>query len=139
MIPGLAIDPSIEAFLWAEFAGWADHFQRELRDTGVRGLIQQYGELVESVENRSCTHGPNGARLDGAAWESCCGMSYEYQNDLAVRDALAMIEAAVPPAAIELYQEELIRLDLRLHLNYPAGCSRTGRWWRTALPLCIAS
>ena len=139
MIPGLEIDQTIEGLVWAGFASWAEHFRRDLLVSGVRGLLERYRELVESVERRSCTHGPNGTRLAGQAWRSCCGVSYEYQNDLSVRDALAIIQATVPNTAFQPYENDLVALDVRLHLNYPPGALRTGEWWRATLPLCIVA
>src|SRR5690242_5524182 len=129
MIPGIEVDTATESQIWRSFESWADHFRTRLRTSGVDGLIAAYQQLVESVETESCSHGPNGSRLVGSAWSACCGLSYEFTNDVSVRDALEhflkLASAAMPNEKIAA----IAHLDDRLYERYPVGTARENGWW----------
>ena len=133
-VSDLELDPARESALREAFAGWADHFRVNLRERGLRGLLAEYAQVVESVESQSCTHGKDGTRQTGSAWQYYCGVSYEFANDLAVRDAIAIILCAVGPEAAALPRPEIDALDARLHALYEHAPARTGAWWRVGLP-----
>jgi len=95
-VAGLELDPAREWALRGEFASWAEHFRARLREGGLRALLADYAMLVESLETQSCSHGKNGTRRTGSAWQDCCGISYEFANDLAVRDAGAWWRQGLP-------------------------------------------
>jgi hypothetical protein len=134
MIPGLDLDTATQEQIESAFANWSDHFRRKLNLRDVPGLLADYERLVRSVETRSCEHG-HGLNM-GDQWQQCCGISYEYTNDLAVRDAIEIIVQAVPSASPQLRQE-LSRLDERLYALYEHRPLRIDRWWRSGLPAGI--
>ena len=91
MIPGIELEPATEQRVWAAFDTWASHFKRDLAAGGVPWLLRQHGTVVTSVETQSCDHRRGGARQTGEAWQHCCGVSYEYLNDISVRDAIQVL------------------------------------------------
>ncbi len=133
-IPGISVDAACEDRIWSALASWADPFRRDLASGGVTLLVRQYAEVVESVESRSCLHGPAGTRLVGAEWQNCCGISYEYLNDVAARDALRVILNIVPLEQTRALRDDVERLDDRLYAHYAARPPRSGAWWRDSLP-----
>lgn len=133
-VAGLEVDAARESALRGAFATWADHFRARLRERGLRGLLADYGALVESLETQSCAHGANGTRRTGAAWQDCCGWIYEFQNDLSVRDALEIILRIVGPSGVALPLDEIAALDARLYAFYEHRPTQTGEWWRQGLP-----
>jgi hypothetical protein len=134
MIPGLELESKVEMALWDAFQGWADHFLARLEAGGVRWLIKDYTRLVESVETQSCSHGPCGQRQTGLAWQHCCGISYEYRNDISVRDAIQLILDIAPKDTTHALAAEILNLDNRLYALYTHCPPRTGRWWHSGLP-----
>lgn len=134
MIAGLTLEPEIERRIWDAMQGWAEWFRQKIAAGGLPWLVAEYGEFVESVETQSCDHGSGGLRLTGQAWQECCGMSYEYINDLAVRDAIEIILAQAPPDLTRTFAQEIAKLDDRLYALYSRRPSRVGRWWYDGLP-----
>jgi hypothetical protein len=134
MIPGLNLDHADEQRLWAAFQDWTEPFKARLRTEGVPGLLERYDKLISSVESQTCSHGPGATLRTGEAWQSCCGISYEYYNDIASRTALAIVlefsRCAFSPQALD----QLVALDERLHSLYPGGHSRGPGWWEQGLP-----
>lgn len=136
MIPGLDADqPTLER-IESAFGGWADHFRKRLIQRGIRGLFEDYGQLVRTVETRSCDHG--GRLNTGEDWRQCCGISYEYTNDLAVRDTIDLIVEIVGADRVQGFDPEVVRLDQRLYSLYKHCPPRVGRWWHTGFPIGIA-
>jgi hypothetical protein len=135
MIPGLPIDSDTERQVWLAFATWAEHFKRDLAITGIDGLLGRYREIVESVVTESCGHGPNGARLTGDQWRSCCGISYEYLNDIGVRTALERIITLVPQEVANRIRSET-QVDSQLRGLIDAQTS-ANPWWHS-LPRTVA-
>jgi hypothetical protein len=125
-VADLDLDPARESALRQAFASWAEHFRAALRERGLRGLLAEYAVLVESVESQSCSH--------GAKWQDCCGVSYEYANDIAVRDAIGIVLLVVGPNGVPLPLDEIVALDERLYALYEHAPPRTGAWWRSGLP-----
>ena len=134
MIPGLKIPPDAEHQIRLAFDGLADHFRNFLATRGIDGLLERYQELVESVETQSCSHGPGRSRQTGSSWQACCGVSYEYDNDLSVRDALETILRLSPTTATVDLRAKVGALDDRLYPLYTHHPPREGRWWREGLP-----
>lgn len=136
MIPGLPVDAETEQRVWLAFSRWADHFKRDLATDGIDGLLRDYQAVVESAATQSCEHGRNGSRLFGDEWRSCCGISYEYLNDISVRTALERIVALVPEelaASIRL-RTDVIDARLRNLIDTP---NSEEPWWH-ALPRTVA-
>ena len=133
-VAGLELAPSLEGELHRQFRGWSEPFRARLAREGLAFLLAEYAELVESVETQSCAHGPNGARRIGAAWQDCCGVSYEYANDLAVRDALEIVLRVAGPSGAALPCLGIDALDARLAALHEPVPPRRGAWWREGLP-----
>lgn len=133
-VAGLELAPPLERELRQEFGGWAEHVRARLAREGLAFLLAEYAELVESVETQSCAHGANGTRRIGAAWQQCCGVSYEYANDLAVRDALEIVLRVAGPGSAALPYLEIDALDARLAALHEPVPTRRGLWWRTGTP-----
>lgn len=138
MIPGIQLEPATEQRVWAAFDKWASHFKRDLAAGGVPWLVHQYATVVTSVETQSCDHGRDGARQTGEAWQHCCGVSYEYLNDISVRDAIQVLLDLAPSEASRALGVEVADLDDRLHRLYVHEPDRRGRWWRDGLPVGVA-
>ncbi len=132
MIPGLSLPPAVEERVWQRFATWSERFRTRLRSHGVEELVRRYEAVVESLETRSCPHGRDGARLTGEEWQYCCGISYEYWNDISPRDAMEILFDAAPDETREL-RARVEPLDRRLLalMDVDAG---TPRWWMERLP-----
>jgi hypothetical protein len=133
-VAGLDLDAARESALRSAFATWAEHFRSRLRERGLSGLLEDYTALVESLETQSCTHGANGTRRTGSNWQYCCGVSYEFSNDLSVRDAFEIIRSIAGPSGALLPLAEIAALDSRLYAFYEHRPARTGEWWRQGLP-----
>ena len=113
MLSYLPLTPVSEARLRATF-----HARRSLdglQQTDVEGMLDLYENLVASVETQSCNHGHSGTVLKGDAWRSCCGISYEYVNDIYYRDALQQILDAATQVMSPGMAERLVRIDDRLY------------------------
>jgi hypothetical protein len=134
VIRGLELEPAVEARVWDAFQGWADHFRRRFADDGVPWLIEQYAAVIASLETQSCSHGPGGQRQTGEAWQSCCGTTSEYLNDISIRDALQVILKLAPPEATRSIAADTAALDDRLYALYRHRPTRVGSWWRNGLP-----
>ena len=134
MIPGLTIGREQEAELHAVFSSWAEHFTDQLFSKGVPWLLERYAEVVDALEHQRCAHGPGGTWLTGRAWQSCCGTSYEYHDDVAVRDALALILEHAGSGLSLQAAERIRQLDDRLHALFAPGHGRGQRWWHESLP-----
>lgn len=133
-VAGLELDAAVESALRSAFASWAQHFRARLSAGGLRALLERYTALVESLETQSCAHGENGTRQTGSDWQYCCGVSYEFDNDLSVRDALEIIVCIVGPSGVALPLDEIAALDTRLYAFYEHKPPRNGEWWRQGLP-----
>jgi hypothetical protein len=105
--------------------------------TPIEELIDRYREIIESIETQSCKHGPNGTIRVGENWRDCCGVSYEYLNDIFVRN---LIEKAKQANRLSHEQsKELDALDLRLKsLLLKNGVDVSGpEFWKGGLPFGI--
>lgn len=137
MIPGLDLKADEEQRIQAAFEHWSDHFKRDLESGGVAWLVAEYASVVTSLETRSCHHGPGGSLRTGNDWQQCCGISYEYANDITVRDAIQVLYDVAPSEAARAMDAAVKSLDVRLHAMYEPQPERTGRWWRQGLPACV--
>jgi hypothetical protein len=100
-------------------------------------LIEAYSKVVEGVETQSCIH--DGVLLTGDAWRAGgCGISYEYLNDIAVREDLQALQEARMLSDEEVRQ--LADWDARLKtLLVENGADPHGvRFWTSGLPRGIA-
>ena len=134
MILGLELEPAAEMRVWDAFRSWADHFRARLAEGGLPWLIKRYEAVIASVETQSCHHGPGGQRQTGDAWRCCCGISYEYLNDISIRDAIQVVLEKAPAEATRSLVAETAALDARLYALYRHCPERVGRWWRDGLP-----
>jgi hypothetical protein len=103
----------------------------------IEQALKHYSHVLDSIESRSCRHGKNGALLAGLAWQSCCGVSYEYWNDIAIRDQLEqMVES---PAITAARRSDLAALDARLKrlLEENAVATSGDRFWENGLPFGV--
>lgn len=133
-ISGLQLAPADERALKKSFKGWSDHFLSPLRKEGLPFLLSGYRTLVESIATQSCHHGSDGKRRTGVDWQECCGISYEYTNDLAVRDAIENVLTVLPDDSEAHFRAEILALDARLYPLYRHRPPRTGEWWHEGLP-----
>ena len=120
------------------FEGWSPHFRARLQDKGLPDLLARYEAVIESVDTRSCLHGPNGTRQTGEAWRWCCGVSYEHWNNISVRRALDIIFEVVGEGSLPEVRASVAALDDRLYALYDPPPLREGQWWCWALPKNIA-
>lgn len=106
-------------------------------------LLKEYEELLFDLETQSCQHGENGNRKTGEDYQSCCGISYEYLNDIGCRAALENIIDSLPPADAKKLQEIILPLDSRLKQLIKSGIPwavnetkypRGKYWWLYGLP-----
>jgi hypothetical protein len=134
MIPGLNITSEQEVLVRSFFADWAEHFRTRLESEGVPGLLTTYEAVAEGIAAQSCVHGPRGSRQTGAAWQSCCGVSYEYKNDIAVRDALEYLLAISPVALSDEARSQVAAIDDVLYVLYIHAPERLGPWWHHGFP-----
>jgi hypothetical protein len=86
---------------------------------------------------QSCTHGAGGRRETGQAWQYCCGISYEYLNDISIRDAIELILGAAPKDATRSLAAQMAALDERLYVLYVHRPEQVASWWRKGLPAGI--
>jgi len=133
-VANLSVSPALEVVLQREFSGWADQFRVRLSQGGLEYLVAQYRSVIESIETQTCGHGPSGTLRRGSAWQQCCGMSYEYQNDITVRDALEIIAHVARSCVPAAVTGEVAVLDQRLHALYEHKPAKLGKWWRQGLP-----
>ncbi len=133
-IPGLQTTPEIETELARMFGAWAAHFRDRLQSEGMPYLLSEYRITVESLETKSCGHGPHGTRLTGEAWQWCCGVSYELSNDLASRDAIERILALLSSDTEQELRARVAELDARLYVLYEHKPPRVAGWWHQGLP-----
>lgn len=137
LIANLAVDATTEAELQRRFARWADHFKLRMQRGGFNYLLEEYAKVIARVESRSCRHGPRGTVLKDRQWQHCCGVSYEYRNDISVRTAIEIIIRVAAPALGRPERERLATLDTRLHALYAHQPPRRGSWWECGLPLGV--
>ena len=148
MILGLNVDEQTEQKILNAFDSWATHFNQNFQESGIDGLVSRYAQLIETHETQSCPHGTDGIQKTGDAFRYCCGISYEYINDLSCRDALQIIIDLLPPYEAENLTNLLIPFDNRLKslqkdeefvLNksvinkYP----KEKYWWLYGLPVSV--
>lgn len=146
MIPGLNLSESDEEKICHIFAGWSAHFRDQLKTYGVNGLLKKYETLILSLESKSCNH--DGQIRTGEDYQFCCGISYEYINDLSVRDALEIlldfgsiddvlkIEEVLNPLDQRLRQQQVgdqFFLNEQVKKRYP----QDKYWWYYGLPVSI--
>jgi len=148
MIPGLKIDRKTEKNILNAFSKWATHFNKRFKKFGMEGLIKEYTKLIETHETQSCYHGSKGTLNTGESFQYCCGVSYEYINDLSCRDALQIIIDLLPPdesirlnALISTLDNRLQRLQVNeeffLNENEIKKYPKEKFWWFYGLPISV--
>ena len=133
-IPGLDVSLAIEQELACAFSEWSPHFLCRLQNEGIEFLFARYVAVVESIETCSCNHGSGGTRRTGTAWQECCGISYEYINDISVRDAIEIILTTLPKDSEPSFRSRISNLDARLYSFYEHCPPIAGKWWHQGLP-----
>jgi hypothetical protein len=95
-------------------------------------LLHEYDRLIYSIEQQSCVHA--GENRSGHDWQYCCGVSYEYLNDINVRDLIALQLTTNELTRDENFQ--LVRLDHRLQVLLAKNeVSMEGSiFWKNGLP-----
>lgn len=136
-IPGLNIDEIEKEKLRDKFQSWAVHFQKKLFTRGLDGLIEQYSEVVQNVKTQSCPHTKDGTRRTGEEYFSCCGISYEYKNDISKREALQIIIDIVNTDLSNsiinrIYEIDMTLKDLIIRNNTDPDFNIN--WWKKYLP-----
>jgi hypothetical protein len=137
MIQSLNITSEQEELVRFFFADWADHFRLRLESQGVPGLLKMYEAVAEGVATQSCIHHPGGSRKTGGAWQSCCGVSHEYSNDIVVRDALEYLLAISPVALSGEARSQIAAIDDALYALYIHAPERVGAWWHHGFPVGV--
>lgn len=140
-IPGLEISPEEKERIHKSFQSWALHFQRFLLESGIYGLIARYKEVVFNVKTQSCPHTRDGSMRRGEAYFSCCGISYEYFNDISVRTSIEIILASVNGMLKEKIYERVESIDSELKALIVKNSENSHpdfqdclRWWEKYLP-----
>jgi len=119
------------------FSTWADHFKNKLTETGVPGLIQKYKDIVDNVNNQKCPHGND--------YQNCCGISYEYYNDISVRTALQILIDNLSDKESNQIIQEINSIDLihkKLIIDNPVNYGKEyhlkkHKWWENLLPMGV--
>ena len=147
-IPGLSLTDEECKNINSQFSTWADHFTKLLYSQGMVWLISQYETVVTTCELETCHHGPNGTALRGEAFRDCCGISYEYMNDISCRYALQIIIDSVSDLEKARIQGLISELDQRLKAlldknpeiyrdTEMAEKPKDIFWWHYKLPVTI--
>jgi len=121
------------------FQNWAFHFQRFILTGWLTWLIERYWKVVSNVKKQSCSHWTNGELLTGLDFEWCCGISYEYWNDISDRNALDIIISSTfvgDNFLKEIDDIDLILKDLIVKNNESPSFD-TNHWWNEYLPLGV--
>ncbi len=132
MIPGLKISNDIEERIWEAFTGWAPYFIEKLRSGGVEYLLSMYKDFLDEIEN--CIHKNY--------------MSYEYLNDISIRDAIQILLDGLPDDERKTLYSKVQPMDARLRSYIIPGefiCNEKARlryppdiyWWYYGLPGCV--
>ena len=130
MIKGLEVNSEVEARIWQSFNGWAEHFLKNLRSDGLNYLLSKYQELIESLEANKHDY------------------SYEYINDLSMRNAIQIILDCLPIEEKQKFYSKIEGLDKRLKAQMVTSdfiCNekvihqypQAVYWWYYGLPKCI--
>jgi hypothetical protein len=133
-IADLELSPEVEQSLQIAFAGWADFFLKRLSTYGFPPLVSKYESIIRSIETQSCRHGQGGTLQTGDAWRYCCGIWYEYENDITTRTVIAIILTNVPTEFLVPERVLIGDLDKRLYALYDDPPLREGYWWEKTLP-----
>ncbi len=72
----------------------------------LKNCLFKYDEIVTNIENQSCLHSSN--------FKNCCGVSYEYFNDIFCRTIIKDILNKNSRDIQEIILEELDSMDIRL-------------------------
>lgn len=143
-IPGLALGKEEKFKLQNQFKTWAVHFQRDLLETGLDGLIEQYRRVVCHIQTQTCSHTKDGLVNTGDDFIYCCGISYEYFNDISVRKALQIIMDNVNEGLkstimllIRDIDQELQDLIIKNPENENPCFDESFNWWSKYLPFGV--
>ncbi|QQO07614.1 hypothetical protein [Breznakiella homolactica] len=145
-IPDLPLANEELILLEEKFRTWSDSFQLNLLEKGFLYVLEKYEILITSTENSQCEH--NGQIRTGLDYQNCCGISYEYTNDLSCRTAIEIILRNTAGNKIEKYKERIDSLDKRFKaipkndkwiVNQASieKYEKNGYWWFYGLPLTV--
>jgi hypothetical protein len=129
MIPDLDVNEETEARVWEDFERWSKPFHKRLQSSGLSGLLERYDTLVTSIETQSCRHTRDGSLKTGEAWQYCCGIYYEYTNNVACRHAFERIFQIAPDGVPAQILERVAELDRRLRSQIDPPLEEL--WWYT--------
>ncbi len=142
MIFGLNITEEQAQTILMRFNRWALHFKKKLKEDGINALLADYDLLVRSCETQIC-------QKSKRPYAECCGVSYEYINDISARrTALEIImdnldngEKARVMGLVDPIDKRLKVLldenDRKFHDKEIEGYPEDKYWWEYKLPKCV--
>lgn len=140
-IPGLEVNDIEYQKLKDSFEHWSVGFQRKLFVQGLPGLISRYEEVVHNVKTQTCPHTRDGSLNTGEEYFSCCGISYEYWNDISSRHAIHVIIQAINNDSKQKIENQIQKIDNELkdlilmnNDNKDPIFDPRKEWWKEYLP-----
>lgn len=121
-------------------------FSASITGQGFSSIIDLYETLIIRTETSACEH--NGQIRHGGDYQTCCGVSYEYLNDLSCRDMMEIIIRNVSPEKLDAFRERITALDERFR-RIPKNDKwiiaehavekyrKLDYWWYYGLPLTV--
>lgn len=148
MIPGLEISEEVEKKILEKLSEHDDIIIREIRQTGIEGLIERYNTMILNIESETCWHGKKGTLQTGDKFVFCCGISYEYWTGLSSRTYIEVILDLLPDHIKKPILKRVDCIDRRLKAlqdddefvwnkksigDYP----KEKYWWHYGLPRTV--
>lgn len=145
-IPGLVLSKEEINKLRDEFHSWAIHFQLLLIQEGSKKLLHDYEKLIYSIENSTCEHDRKINK--GKDWQNCCGIYYEYLNNISCRTAIEIIIKTISIDENNEFIANVEKLDQRFKAvpkmqkwivsdNVIEKYQKNDYWWYFGLPLTV--
>ncbi len=107
---------------------------REGLDRILDKYLDMYSDIINSIETQSCHHGPDGSVRKGEDWQMCCGISYEYWNDITIRDKIDSVVKNANPSSSQSATLQEIDNRLKRLLEQNEVASDGVDFWRRGLP-----
>ncbi len=148
MIPGLEISEEVENRILEKLSARDDIIIREIRQTGIEGLIERYNTMVLNIESETCWNGANGTLQTGDKFVFCCGISYEYWSVLCSRTYIEDILDLLPDPIKKPIFKRVDFIDRRLkalqdddeyiwNKNTEKDYPKEKYWWHYGLPRTV--